>query len=224
MFNKPAILLTPLLLAGMFAERRALLTPEDPAPYHERVKEAVDATPARAAGWEGTRADIPTPARELLRPNVILARRYASTDGPGVATLLVVHCSDSRDLGGHHPPVCYPATGWTTSAAEAVEIQLSDARLPAMRYEFTQNVQGEEHRQVVYAFFVLPDHGVEREINVVRAAAADYRLRRFGAAQIQVVMPGSFSASTERRIVSDLVTLTEPAIRAVTERAAEGNP
>jgi hypothetical protein len=223
MFNKPAILLTPVLLAGILAEKQAFLTPEDPGPYHARVREAVDAMPTRAGAWEGVDAEVPEPAQKLLRPNKLLARRYLNTEGGGLGTLLFVHCRDSRDLGGHHPPVCYPAAGWTAEAANPVEVQAGDVRIPAMRYEFSQDMLGEQSRQVVYAFFVLPDQGMERNIKVVRAAAADYRMRRFGAAQVQVVLPGSFSGSTERQIVSDLVQLAMPAIRAVRDRDGEAN-
>jgi hypothetical protein len=76
----------------------------------------------------------------------------------------------------------------------------------------------------VYAFFVLPGRGIEREMSKVRAAAADYRLRRFGAAQVQVVMADSLGAMKEQATAADLIRLALPAIRVVAERSVEGRP
>jgi hypothetical protein len=44
-------------------------------------------------------------AQELLRPNAIFNRRYEQGRQRWVH-VLIVHCSDARDMIGHYPPVC----------------------------------------------------------------------------------------------------------------------
>jgi len=57
-----------------------------------------------------------------------------------------------------------------------------------MRYEFQQNAFDRTRHIVAYNFFVLPGTGPAADMESVRAAASNYRVRHFGAAQVQLVM------------------------------------
>src|SRR5688572_28546021 len=106
-----APLLSVGLLAGIFAERRTHLKPQDVEPYHARAKEAVNQVPYFIGTWTGQDVEIPVAAQKLLRPNAILNRRFADSAPVGdarvaypAASLLIVQCRDSRDMVGHYPP------------------------------------------------------------------------------------------------------------------------
>ena len=58
--------------------------------------------------------EVPPEAQELLRPNAIFSRRFQRPGEIGVH-VLVVHCSDARDMIGHYPPICYPSSGWVST-------------------------------------------------------------------------------------------------------------
>ena len=76
------------------------------------VLTAIDAAPYRIGQWIGEDVAVPPAALEILQTNAILSRRFRHLTSGINANLLVVHCSDARDMQGHYPPVCYPANGW----------------------------------------------------------------------------------------------------------------
>ncbi len=221
MFNKLAMLLTPLLLLGVFLEGRTFTTPEDAAPYHGAVRAAVEAIPYRVGGWEGSDATVPEPAQKLLRPNAILARLYRHRESGHAATLILVQCRDTRDLAGHYPPVCYPGSGWTKRGQTDTSIDAPGGGVPVRRYAFSRSRFDRETNLVVYSFFVIPGRGRVRDMEAVYNAASDYQGRAFGAAQVQVVLTEVLPEDEERRIAAELLGPAGPAM-VVVERGREG--
>lgn len=215
MFNKAALILTPLLLLGIALERLTFLTPEDAGPYHASVRAAMDAVPDRFGAWEGTDIDVPEAAQRLLRPNTVLSRQYRRADPPGAATLILIQCGDTRDLLGHYPPVCYPAHGWTAEGEADLEVEAAGARTPVRRYQFTRHSVARASTLVVYSFFVIPGRGRVRGMDAVGAVAADYSRRHFGAAQVQVVLGDTPSEAEERDRVGAMLSAAADAIRAL---------
>src|SRR5688500_8789301 len=120
-----AILAPPLLcvgiIGGIAAEKSTHVKPQDAAAYHARAKGAI-ANMAYTFGdeangiWVGEDIEPTKAAVQLLRPNIILSRRYTDTNGGDryghrTCSVLIVQCGNSRDMVGHYPENCYPNSG-----------------------------------------------------------------------------------------------------------------
>jgi hypothetical protein len=197
-----SIIASPVLclavLAGIALQQRARLRPDDPrvTAYHARAKEAINRIPWRVEAlgttWTAVEHKPETAAVRLLRPNVILSRRYVqnTTSGnPMVAELLIVQCRDSRDMNGHYPPVCYRNIGHElVFIAEHDPIDVGGEQVPFTEYHFEKYKHGRAEKLYVYNFFVVPGRGAVDDIKGVYEAAEDYERRFFGAAQFQILM------------------------------------
>ncbi len=76
--------------------------------------------------------------------------------------------------------------------------------MPGRRYRFSQtDATGARTGIVVANFLVLPDGRVVRDMTAVIEAGGDYRIRYFGAAQVQVLTPDSLSEE-DRLATEDL--------------------
>lgn len=200
------LLISSLLLLGIFSERRARPRPEDARAFHKQVEASLDAVPYRIGPWEGT--DIPRPpaAQALLRPNAWLSRSFRDSAGDRQASLLVVQCRDTRDMQGHYPPVCYPANGWEAANQPTDEdVPLDGTPIRLRRYEFARRGFDRQAQVVIYSFFILPGKGFALDMDTVRQEAADYRTRSFGAAQVQVVMDAGMPQALEQAVVAELL-------------------
>jgi|SRR5687768_10384188 hypothetical protein len=216
-------LLSVGLLAGIASEKRTYLQPDDVEPYHARVKTAVEDIPYVIGYWTGSQKDVHPAAQKLLRPNVIENRIYVdkepNADWRRQATLLIVHCKDSRDMVGHYPPVCYPAHGKSElgNNRAARDWQVGDMTISGTEYQFSDRTSAEEYRTTVYNFLVAPGRGVVRDMDSVKAAAEDYQKRYYGAAQFQVVFRAPALADLTRaerdEIFHTLITPTIPVIK-----------
>ena len=209
-----APLLCLALLGAMSVEQRRHVPPPDVAGYHLAVKHAIENDVPWIMGpggkWVGTPMDIPEAAQKLLRLNAFVSRHYTDNGSgasrrPRSADLLIVQCSDSSDMDGHWPPKCYPARGETLEFQQPLTFDVGGMSIPLNEYHFVQNVQGRTERQCVYNFLIVPHVGVRREMDDLRAAAADYRERFFGAAQVQVVMDGDLPQEEREQIFKDLI-------------------
>jgi hypothetical protein len=212
-----AIIASPLLclglLAGIVAEKRTQLKPEDAEPYHALAKEAIDSVgwtvdiklDEKEETWSAAERVVPPAAVRLLKPNAILSRYYLENRTVGAkrrADLLIVQCRDSRDMTGHYPPICYPNSGHEMISQQARgPIEVGGERVPFMEYQFEIDTRGRPSRIWVYNFFIVPGKGIVREIRDVRDAAEDYQLRFFGATQFQVVMSAEMDLSIGKRDV-----------------------
>ncbi|MFO0831148.1 MAG: exosortase-associated EpsI family protein [Phycisphaerales bacterium] len=220
-----SLILTLLLLLGFFAEARTHPTRETAAPYHARVAAAAGAIPLSHGDWIG--ADntdkVPPAAIKMLRPNVLFGRNYTN-DALGLrARVVFVQCTDSRDMGGHYPPVCYRAQGWEitpTSApdqAPGTPLTLSSGGrdIPVREYRFRKSDALQDVNIRIYSFFVIPRVGPVSTLAPVRQAASDYMLRPYGSAQVQVITDASLPDEMARRAFTDLVEPMLPLIGAV---------
>jgi hypothetical protein len=202
--------LTVTLLAGVMVENSRRIKPADAAEYHARAKDAIDHISPMLGPWAGHPTTIAPAAIKLLRPNTILSRSYVDTRignaRKGDAKLLIVQNTDSRDMGAHYPPKCYPAHGQTLVSQTPRDWKVGDMTIPGTEYLFSiPDSKGNELHQVVYNFMIVPNKGIYRNINGVRAAAEDYQQRHFGAAQFQVVLPAGLSQSERDAIFNELI-------------------
>jgi len=105
--NIPAFLTVALLL-GLTAETLSRPGPKDATPFHTRVREFKTHF-NNPEGWTAKVPDneLPPGAVALLKPNLDICRTYLNPR----FEFLLVQCLDARDMGGHFPPNCYPASG-----------------------------------------------------------------------------------------------------------------
>ena len=192
---------TVVLLGGLALQKSTYPKQGDADEYHKVVKSAVESIPYEFEGWVGTDDNVPRTAIALLRPNVILSRKYVNERTQQQVSFLIVQCRDARDMIGHYPPVCYPANGWTERHANNIELELGDVRLDGTSYEFYKAYPTLSKTMYVANVIFLPDGNMPRDMNAVRSLAADYRKHFFGAAQVQMTFGGRMSSDQRHKIL-----------------------
>ncbi len=227
-----SLILTLLLLLGFYAEASTHPTRESAAPYHARVAALAKDVPLSIGDWTGTdnTDKVPPAAVKMLRPNVLLGRSYRNDATRMRADIVFVQCLDSRDMGGHYPPVCYRAQGWAIDATDApdkepgIELMLNPAgrTLPAREYDFRQSAFPADKHKRIYSFFVIPGVGPVSTLPPVRKAAEDYMTRPYGAAQIQVIFYDDVGEHESRAAAEELLTGLLPLIDSVEHKSPDG--
>ena len=201
----------PLVLAfactmAMAWEVHRRPTPADAAPFHAAAADAIRALPMKFGDWEGVEVPVPQAAQSLLKPNALLSRSFKNSSTGERASLVLVQCKDTRDMGGHYPPICYPGQGWVEDGPQQqVAIAVGGRAINTIRYEFRRESFDRVRRLVVYNFFAIPGQGLPTDMKSVRAAGEDYTARPFGAAQLQVVLDGQRPLEREKAIVAELL-------------------
>lgn len=203
------------LLAAFYFATRDYPTAEKAEPYHAHILSRVESVPDMLGDWRTVDRPQPPPAaQQLLRPNSLLTRRLVKDDTAMNARLIVVQTKDSRDMGGHYPPVCYPSSGWQIDGAwpppGEVTIPGIARPVPYQVYTFKQRAFPRDRRIKIYGFFAIPDNGFRTDIKSVRKAAEDYRVRPFGCAQIQVIVDADTPEDLGERIFVELLTPIAP--------------
>jgi len=160
------------------------------------VAYAVDQVPWLIGPWVGEGAEVPREAQKLLRPNKILSRVYQKPRGPKIHVLLV-HCSDARDMRGHYPPVCYPSSGYVAMEQETggeVTLNAAGRLLPVETYAFERMRDRTDVERIrVFNAFILPDGTVSRQIDDINAQSERAPIASLGVAQLQLITPASVS-------------------------------
>lgn len=175
-----------------------------------QVQEAVNDMPYRLDDWVGEDVEIPTSAVEILHPNAILSRRFRKLSGGAAIHLLVVHCSDARDMQGHYPPICYPANGWlpiTSDENEQVQaITVLNETISVRYYDFQQMTDwGGEQTIRVFNYFLLPDGTITVDLGLVNRLVERSMFSVQGVTQVQLVMTGNSDLEVSRVNVEHLL-------------------
>jgi hypothetical protein len=208
-------LLTLSLLATLFVESMLRTSPASAEPYHQHIAEVAATLPYQAGSWVGEDTEVPSAATALLRPNVIISRRYQNVRTGHNANLLLVQCRDSRDMLGHYPPVCYPGTGWTLASQIERQAVATNASYPAMEYDFTRTTGGQLSRVTVIDFMVLPDGRVVRTMEELRFAARKRAARFYGAAQIQLLFDPNVPDPERDQAVKTILDAAGPILQGI---------
>jgi hypothetical protein len=205
-----SILISPLLCIGvlgaLWTQKRSDVKAEDAIPFHEKAKAAIDSFPYPINGWYGHDEEITPAAVKLLHPNAMMSRTYLNPSKlDRTAGVLIVQCTDSRDMLGHYPPICYPAHGMTLVKQTPRDWKLDDVNIPGIEYEFVKTTHERQFHMFVYNFMIVPGWGIVRDMSGVAGAAKDYQLRYYGAAQFQVTFPSDTSPQERDEIFATLL-------------------
>jgi hypothetical protein len=205
-----ALLAAILLLGGAVLEKMTLLPPADARVYQARVKQSFDSFPAGNRDWLSKDAEVPAAAMKLLRPNSILSRQYTNVTTGQRCSVLLVDCSDARDLVCHYPPVCYPGQGWKLVSTESKNWQVAGEGIVGTNYEFSR-VNFESGTGIIAAnTMILPDGRFRPDMKGLEEAAADLHRRGYGAAQIQVIVDGAMGEVEREQVIREMLALHKP--------------
>ncbi len=205
-----------LLLAGIITEKVMMHEPMiDASPYHAHVRDVAQSLPMIMGDWVGTDEPVPTAAVTLLRPNVLISRRFVNVRSGLVANVLLVQCTDRRDLLGHYPPVCYPGQGWRITSNNLWNVRVKEVTIPAKTYKMVKPSTDKAERMIVGNFMIMPDGRLVRDMTGLGRLSDKKSHNPFGAAQMQVVVPGYLTANVREQIFRELVTGHFPLIQAI---------
>lgn len=180
-----------------------------------QVQHAVNNIPYRLGDWVGEDMEIPVSAVELLHPNAILSRRFSRLIEGTSLHMLIVHCSDARDMQGHYPPICYPANGWIRaedgSPGDTATAEIAGETLSMRIYNFRRlDEWGGERALRVFNFFLLPSGETTIDLRVVSRLVERSAFSVQGVAQVQLVMTGEMDFEKARQAAEDILNQTMP--------------
>ncbi|MCC6581318.1 MAG: exosortase-associated EpsI family protein [Phycisphaeraceae bacterium] len=210
------------LLTGIAVQKAwTTSSPGDAESYHQQVAQAAGEVPYRIGTWVGQDAPVPPAAITLLKPNVLISRRYFDLRTGLSAGVLLVQCRDARDMGGHYPPVCYPGQGWSLRTSTAVDWNVRGEVIHGKEYEFLKQGPSQADQLIVDNFMVVPHGPIARDMTSIRQIASHYSRRHFGAAQMQVVFMGRVDPDWRRRAGDELVDGFLPLILTIQQSRGE---
>jgi hypothetical protein len=180
--------ITLFLLLGILADNWSHPTRADAAPFHATARRLISAIPHTIGDWTGADEQIPPAATGLLRPNALLSRAFRNRGTGLEATLVIIQCRDTRDMGAHYPPICYPAAGWEKTLDPQLDtLDVNGLTLQVARYGFRQPGFGRRQELSIVGFFAMPGRGSFAAYESIGRATTDHRARPFGAAQVQLL-------------------------------------
>lgn len=184
--------------------------------YFAQVASQIDALPYRIDSWFGVNLPYTDVEVQMLRPNKILQRTYQDETTGQRASLSIVHCTDMRDMGGHYPPVCYPAHGWDFDSSQPIEVTIDGRSQEARVYRFSRLNQGTREAIRIVSFFVVPYGDVIfNDRGTLDRAAKNPQAVGLGVGQVQILTPGSQSEQSADEIVSRILMVIEPVVETI---------
>lgn len=198
----PAVLARQSVTAEDIERQAAIAAGMESVPFQINAQSALRTESAggtESGMWVGSPVKIPTDQEEILHPNALLSRQYSEIGerGPGTSvTLLLVHCSDVRDMDGHWPLHCYPKSGWKLEDFKQGVPVRSPEGVPHnfawSRFSIADG--GASPRQMTVFFtFILPDGRIEMDMKAVGDRSTRKSESAKGVAQMQFVFGGEVS-------------------------------
>ena len=205
-----------VVLGGVSAERLRSAPPRSAVEYHRRVREAAAQFPPLEFGqWVGKDQEVEKASIKMLRPNVIISRRYHNLSSGIDVGFLFVQCPDTIAIMDHYPPVCYVNQGYRKDVADPHDWVVNGQDYTGTEYGFSMQSFTHSSALLIENFIVLPDGSVARNMDAVRVLAGDRHRRFLGAAQCQLVFDPSTSAEERDAAFGDLIAASQPLIEVV---------
>jgi len=199
-------------LLGLMAGHRFMMVHRTPAveAYHANIRAAAAALPTRIGPWVGQDTPVPAQATTLLRPNVMISRRYTNIESGVSASFILVHCADAHDMAGHFPLRCYPAQGWTPASEAERDWPAQAAMLmTGSEYCFERHTDrggaGSKQSVIVANALLRPGNIVYRNMDQLTGSILGAGGQAAGAGQLQIVFDVSVPAAERDAAVSQLV-------------------
>ncbi len=134
---------------------------------------------------------VPSKQERILELSSHVSREFRrlGSHPPILATLFIAYCEDARTMAGHHPPHCYPASGWLAKDTDTgvLTVLREDGRAIDCRlYEFRRDPIGEVLLTVVNGFFAAPGD-FSATLNEASEALGSVFFGRRGLFQFQIL-------------------------------------
>jgi hypothetical protein len=191
-----------LMLAAILASRGLVTSHADPVAI-EVIQRALANLPLQIGQaeqyWIKTReVPVPTGQAHLLGLSAFMSREYRrlQTFPPVTAILFIAHCGDSRSMSGHHPPNCYPSSGWTLGLEQSFtwEVPRSDGRvMEASAYHFSEADDSLSNLWVINGFF-MSGNFFAATLEEAERVAKPSLLGGNGLSQFQILLQGDYPA------------------------------
>lgn len=189
--------------------------------YHAKVRTVAKDLPRQVGPWSAVDVDLPEAAVALLRPNVLISRRYVDEETDRSFAMLIVQCADARDMEGHYPPNCYPSSGWTSLGQQPTRTDLGSKVVDSIDYEFERASVDSFERIGVVNLIVVPGSGYVTSMRSIRRLAGTVSDRYFGAAQVQFVFSGNWGQDERQSVVEEVVATIEPLLDVILDKTGK---
>lgn len=211
----PIVLAAAVLLGVVGVKRYLAEPPADAEPYLARCRQQAAELPLMFDRWIGEDVPVPTQAVDMLKPNVLISRTFATLDGDRVA-LLIVQSGDARQLMGHYPPNCYPGQGWQLQEGRPLDVEAAGIDVDGTHYTFLAPLPDGETRPVeIYNFMLRPTGETGRDLSTIDAARQDGRRRYMGAGQFQLLFHTPLSDAERGAIFESFLDMSGPLLREI---------
>ena len=191
-----------LALAGMaiLAVQGALMLALTRAEYLPSPP-ALSDFPSSIAGWEAV-VDIPLEpqALELLTPDDVLNRDYASKQAEPLSLFVAYYKTQHKAGQAHDPKVCLPGSGWNPVISKTIQITVEDSNttFPANYYV----IEKDSRKAVVVYWYQSYNHVVaQQQILKLNRVVETLNTHRTDMALVRIVAQtedGALPAATDR--------------------------
>ena len=218
-------LLAVLILAAIGLQRAvAMHRPASVVRYHEHIRTVAESVPKHIGVWVGEDVPVAVQATTLLRPNVMISRRYVNIGTGLTAGLLLVHCSDAHAMAGHFPLRCYPARGWNVVSSLPRDWTADGMAIAGMEYTFSLPNEGigasGERRVVVANCLMRPGGKVLRDMDAMVASVIGAGGQASGAGQLQIYFDARIPQNERDAAIESLIGAYAGTIQAILSGAA----
>ncbi|MEM6256763.1 MAG: exosortase/archaeosortase family protein [Planctomycetota bacterium] len=221
-WQRPVSIVSVMVVLGLaYAIGQSLPDGSETDGYHERVRLVANELPRRIGGWTSVDKELPEAAVALLRPNVLISRRFEERSTGRSFAFLIVQCADARDMEGHYPPNCYPSSGWTGRGREQIDLQLGQIKAVSMDYRFDRVLQDGVESIGVVNLIVVPEDGFTTSMRGIRRLGGTVMDRYYGAAQVQFVFDGRWGQDERLAAVEQIGVILEPLIRVILDKTGK---
>lgn len=179
---------------------------------HRRVvRQSLAEVPFAVGDWLATEAPLGAQELDLLKPLAAYRRTYRRPGEDGQVTLVVIACSQARDLVGHEPGLCLSRQGWNSVYGRSTGWLKPSRRIEGTDYLFENEDLPHIRRRVAS---VLMTYGriTSGDPRMVAAAAADFRRNSLGAVGIQIVCDDDLTDEQWRQLSTRFVVCFQPLI------------
>lgn len=214
----PAVALVTML--SMFGIG-GLLTPNVRGTQSTPIHEVLTQIPGQLASSTGTwvrNRVVPVPSSQVrlldLTAHVSLEYLRLGEFPPLTATLFIAYCNDARSMVGHHPPNCYPSSGWLMDVGrtQSLEVERDDGRvIPAKIYWFSREGMVASNLQVVSGFF-SPGEVFSSTLEGIVDVIKPNLLGGSGLFQFQILLQGDYSDADVKRYATEILDAIPEAV------------
>lgn len=215
------VLVAGVLLLALWIAGERIFTVEQ-SDRDEAVSAALSSIPSRlsfgTAIWIKERdVQIPTRQAEIFGLTAAYSAEYRRMRRfPSLkAVVFIAYCSDARTMMGHHPPRCYPASGWLMAEQKPdddFEFERADGRLIlGTTYRFVREGVITAELEVANGFFAAGDRFF-RSLGDARRSVKPALLGGKGLFQFQILFQGTRPNDDVLGYVSEIMNAIPDAI------------